>query len=113
MARGRDAVEHSRRQMLRDAGEWRNSAEVFDRARNVAVGLELTEDDFSGMAAELGATRAYQQIQEKLARYLGEGAAFFYDTADRLELIARRWSKTEEEQSERLESLRSEVEGIQ
>jgi hypothetical protein len=98
--------------MQKDAEEWRTSAEVLKKARQVAAGLTLAPQDVSWLASELGVTETYFEMLGKMTRLLREGGDFFEETANRLDLVQHRYQQIEEDQAERLRQFQSKVEGI-
>jgi hypothetical protein len=108
----RGVIRNSRSKMLKDAEEWRTSAGVLKQAGQTAAGLTLAPQDVSWLASQLGVTDTYFEMLEKMTRLLREGGDFFEETANRLDLIQRRWEQVEEDQSERLRTLQSKVEGV-
>ncbi|WP_020573115.1 hypothetical protein [Actinopolymorpha alba] len=89
-------------QMLKDAEWWRLAAGGLGEVQVLVERLELTAHSFSKLADEQGATEVYGKVREKVARLLGEGSACFDDVAERLELVVRRYERSEAEHRERI-----------
>ncbi|MFI7540158.1 hypothetical protein [Actinoplanes sp. NPDC049599] len=63
--------------LRKDADTWAAGSDKLVDAAAVAARLELSALHFSYIADQLGLTEVYQQLQQRLATLLNEGAANF------------------------------------
>lgn len=100
-------------QMRLESVRWREAADRMRTAYlTIRDDLNLTADDFSGQAAELGVADTYTELKEEIERFVGEGAKEYEHTADSLDEVARRIVRTEEAAAEQLRRIQADLERL-